>query len=47
MVHLAQSVNLSCTETNTVSKQNEMRFCMTHITYEFHRVHPKRFLSLG
>jgi hypothetical protein len=47
MVHLAQTVNLSCTETNTVSQQNEMRFRMTHITYEFHRVRPKRFPSLG
>jgi hypothetical protein len=32
MVHLAQTVHLSCTDTNTVSKQNEIRFDMTHIT---------------
>jgi hypothetical protein len=29
MVHLAQNVQLSCTETNTISKRIEMRFYMT------------------
>jgi hypothetical protein len=46
MVHLAQAVHLSSTSSNTVSKQTEMRFHMAHITKEFYRVHPKRFLSL-
>jgi hypothetical protein len=32
MVHLAQSIHLSCADTNTVSKRTEMRFHMTHIT---------------
>jgi DNA-binding transcriptional regulator of glucitol operon len=46
MVHLAQTVHLSCTDTNTVSKQTEMRFQMTHITEGFHRVRQKGFLRL-
>jgi hypothetical protein len=41
VVRLAKTVHLSCTETNTVSKQTEMRFYMTHVTMEFCRVHPK------
>jgi hypothetical protein len=41
-----QTVHLSCTDTNTVYKQTKMRFHMTHVTYEFHRVHPKLFMSL-
>ena len=32
MVHFAQTVNLSCTDTNTISKQTETRFHMTHVT---------------
>jgi hypothetical protein len=32
MVRLAQTVHLSCTDTNTVSKQIETRFHMTHVT---------------
>jgi hypothetical protein len=31
MVRLAQTVDLSCTKTNTTSKRIEMRFYMTHI----------------
>jgi hypothetical protein len=46
MVRLEQTVNLSCTETNTISKSTETRFYMTHVTYEFHRVRPKWFSSL-
>jgi hypothetical protein len=41
MVRLAQTVDLSYTDTKTISKQTEMRFYMTHATLEFHRVHPK------
>jgi hypothetical protein len=40
------NLHLSCTDTNTVSKRKEVRFHMTHITYEFHQVCLKRFLSL-
>jgi hypothetical protein len=32
MVCLAQTMHLSCTETNTISKRIEMRFYMTHVT---------------
>jgi hypothetical protein len=39
-------MHLSCTDTNTVSKQEEMRLHMTHVTLVFCRVCPKRFLSL-
>jgi hypothetical protein len=43
---LAQFVHQSCTDTNTVSKRTETRFDMTQVTLEFHRVSPKRFMSL-
>jgi hypothetical protein len=45
-VRLAQTVHLSYTDTNTVSKRTEMRFHMTHITEVFYQVCPKRFSSL-
>jgi hypothetical protein len=32
MVSLVQTVHLSCTDTNTVSKQKKVRFHMTHAT---------------
>jgi hypothetical protein len=32
MVRLVQTVDLSCTDTNTISKQTEARFYMTHVT---------------
>jgi len=32
MVRLAQTVHLSCTDANTVSKWTETRFDMTHVT---------------
>ena len=31
---MMQTVHLSCTDTNTVSKRIETRFDMTHITYD-------------
>ena len=43
MVRLAQNVHLSCTDTYTVSKRKEVRFHMTHVTKEFHRVRPNDF----
>jgi hypothetical protein len=46
MVHLAQTMQLSCTETNTVSKRTEMSFHLSLVTQEYHPVHPKQFLSL-
>jgi hypothetical protein len=41
-VCLAQIMQLSCTETNTISKRIEMTFYMTHVTQEFHQVRPNR-----
>jgi hypothetical protein len=46
MVRLTQIEHLSCPDANTVSKQIETRFHMTHINLEFHRVPPILFLSL-
>jgi hypothetical protein len=45
LVRLAQTVHLSCTDTNTVSKR-KVRFHMTRVTKEFHRVCPKWCPSL-
>jgi hypothetical protein len=46
MVQLPQTVHLSCTETNTVSKRTETCFHLSLVTQEYHLVHPKQFLSL-
>jgi hypothetical protein len=46
MVCSVQTVHLSCTDTSTVSKRTKTRFHTTHVTYEFHRVRPKLFMSL-
>jgi hypothetical protein len=46
MVCSVQTMYLSCTDTNIASKRTKTRFHMTHITYEFHWVHPILFLSL-
>jgi hypothetical protein len=46
IVRLTQTEHLSCTDTNTVSKQIETRFHMTHVTMEFHQVPPILFPSL-
>jgi hypothetical protein len=41
MVRLAQTMHLSCTDTNIVSKQTETRFDMAYVTKEFRQVRPK------
>jgi hypothetical protein len=46
MVHLPQTVHLSYTNTNTIFKLTEMRFQMTQVTKEFHRLCQKWFSSL-
>jgi hypothetical protein len=46
MVCLAQTVHLSCTKTNTMSKRTKMRFYMTHVNWEFQQVRSKWFLRL-
>jgi hypothetical protein len=38
MVHSAQTVHLSCTDANTISKCSEIRFHTTHITKVFYQV---------
>jgi hypothetical protein len=43
---LGANVHLSCTNTNTISKRTKIRFHTTHVTYKFHRVRPKLFMSL-
>jgi hypothetical protein len=46
MIRLAQTMQLSCTNTNDLSKQIKTRFHKTHVTLEFYRVRPKPFPSL-
>jgi len=46
MVHLAQTVYISCTENNTIPKEAEVRFYMTHVIWEFYWVLPNIFLSI-
>jgi hypothetical protein len=43
MVRLAQTVHLSCSNTNTVSKWTETRFDMTDVIWEFHQACPNDF----
>jgi hypothetical protein len=45
MVHLAQTMHLSCTNTNIISKLTEIRFHRSHTTKEFHRVRQKWFFK--
>jgi hypothetical protein len=46
MVCSVQTVHLSCTNTNTITKRTKTRFHTMHVTFEFHRVRPKLFMSL-
>jgi hypothetical protein len=46
LVCSVQTVHLSCTDTNTISKWSKTRFHMAHVTYEYHRVLLKLFMSL-
>jgi hypothetical protein len=46
MVCSVQTMHLSCTDTNTISKRTKMTFHTTHVTYEFHRTRPKLLMSL-
>jgi hypothetical protein len=45
VVYLMQTVHLSCTETNTVSKRIETSFHLSLVTQEYLSVHLKQFLS--
>jgi hypothetical protein len=46
MVYSVQTVHLSCTDTNIVSKWTKTRFHTAHVTYEYHRVRLNLFMSL-
>jgi hypothetical protein len=46
MVCSVQTMHLSCTDTKTVPKCTKMRFHTAHVTYEYHRVRLKLFMSL-
>jgi hypothetical protein len=46
MVHSAQTVHLSCVKTSTISKRTESIFHLSLITWEYHWLRQKRFLSL-
>jgi len=41
-----QTMHLSCINIRIISKQTERRFHLSPFTQEYHRVHPKWFLSL-
>jgi hypothetical protein len=41
IVRLVQTVDLSCTDSDTFSKRTKMRFYITHVTLQIHRVRPK------
>jgi hypothetical protein len=46
MVYSVQTMHLSCTNINTISKWTKTKVHMTHETYEFHWVRPQLFMSL-
>jgi hypothetical protein len=46
MVRSAQSMHLSCVKFSTISKRTESSFHLSLITYNYHWVCPKWFLSL-
>jgi hypothetical protein len=46
LVRLAQTMQLSCTDTNTISKWTKSSIHLSLVNYEYHRVRLKLFLSL-
>jgi hypothetical protein len=46
MVRLAHTMHLSCVKISTISKWIEMSFQLSLVTWEYHRVCLKQFLSL-
>ena len=46
MVCSAQTVRQSCVEISTISKWTKTSFQLSFVTLEYHRVRPKRYLSL-
>jgi hypothetical protein len=47
MVRSAQTEHQSCAKDSTIFKQNESSFHLNLVTYEYHRVHPKRLYAYG
>jgi hypothetical protein len=45
MARSTQTVHLSCVKTSIISNQNEMSFHLSHVTWDYHRVCLKWFLS--
>jgi hypothetical protein len=43
MTRSSQTVHLCCAMIKTISRRTKMSFHLTHVTYEFHQVCPKRF----
>ena len=46
LVSSVQTEHLSCIEINTISKRTKISFQLSLVTQEYHRVCPKRYLSL-
>ena len=46
VVPSAQTVHRSCIKISTISQWTKTRFQLSFVTYEYHRVRPKRYLSL-
>ena len=46
MVCSAQTVHGSCVKIRTISKRTKTSFQLSFVTLEYHRVRPKRYLSL-
>ena len=46
MVRSAQTKYRSCVKISTICKRTEMSFQLSFVTLEYHRVHPKRYMSL-
>jgi hypothetical protein len=46
MVHSVKTMRQSDAKINTISMRSKVSFDLTHVTYEYHQVHLKRFLSL-
>ena len=46
MVRSAQTVHRSCVKISTISKLTKTSFQLSFVTYEYHQVRPKQYMSL-
>ena len=46
MLHSAKTMHRSCVKICTISKRTKTTFQLSFITWEYHRVRPKRYLGL-